>query len=101
MSLIGPRPDPLDDMDIYTEHQKRKLEVRAYKKNLSLSRILSHFDFAKGIKKYLSHRKYSFFISNVQYKKIYLYYENKFTNNKTTCFVFRTNGDKCSCIMGC
>ncbi len=27
MSLIGPRPDPLDDMDIYTEHQKRKLEV--------------------------------------------------------------------------
>lgn len=21
MSLIGPRPDPLDDMDIYTEHQ--------------------------------------------------------------------------------
>lgn len=28
MSLIGPRPDPLDDMDIYTEHQKRKLEVK-------------------------------------------------------------------------
>lgn len=28
MSLIGPRPDPLDDMDIYTEHQKKKLAVR-------------------------------------------------------------------------
>ena len=25
MSLIGPRPDPLDDMEIYTEHQKKKL----------------------------------------------------------------------------
>lgn len=34
------------------------IHVRAYKKNLSLSRILSHFDFAKGIKKYLSHRNY-------------------------------------------
>ena len=32
MSLIGPRPDPLDDMDIYTEHQKRKLEVSICKK---------------------------------------------------------------------
>ena len=30
MSLIGPRPDPLDDMDIYTEHQKRKLEVKSF-----------------------------------------------------------------------
>ena len=28
MSLIGPRPDPLDDMDIYTEYQKKKLTVR-------------------------------------------------------------------------
>lgn len=28
MSLIGPRPDPLDDMEIYTEHQKNKLNVR-------------------------------------------------------------------------
>lgn len=28
MSLIGPRPDPLDDMDIYTKHQKKKLEVK-------------------------------------------------------------------------
>lgn len=28
MSLIGPRPDPLDDMNIYTEHQKKKLMVR-------------------------------------------------------------------------
>lgn len=28
MSLIGPRPDPLDDMNIYTEHQKKKLIVR-------------------------------------------------------------------------
>lgn len=28
MSLIGPRPDPLDDMDFYTEHQKKKLTVR-------------------------------------------------------------------------
>ena len=28
MSLIGPRPDPLDDMEIYTEHQKKKLAVR-------------------------------------------------------------------------
>lgn len=28
MSLIGPRPDPLDDMDIYTEEQKYKLTVR-------------------------------------------------------------------------
>lgn len=28
MSLIGPRPDPLDDMDVYTEHQKKKLAVR-------------------------------------------------------------------------
>lgn len=28
MSLIGPRPDPLDDMEIYTEHQKEKLVVR-------------------------------------------------------------------------
>ena len=28
MSLIGPRPDPLDDMQIYTEHQKKKLAVR-------------------------------------------------------------------------
>lgn len=28
MSLIGPRPDPLDDMEIYTEHQKKKLIVR-------------------------------------------------------------------------
>ena len=28
MSLIGPRPDPLDDMKIYTEHQKKKLRVR-------------------------------------------------------------------------
>lgn len=28
MSLIGPRPDPLDDMDIYTEEQKKKLRVR-------------------------------------------------------------------------
>lgn len=27
MSLIGPRPDPLDDMNIYTEHQKKKLIV--------------------------------------------------------------------------
>lgn len=27
MSLIGPRPDPLDDMDIYTEHQKKKLPM--------------------------------------------------------------------------
>lgn len=28
MSLIGPRPDPLDDINIYTEHQKKKLIVR-------------------------------------------------------------------------
>lgn len=28
MSLIGPRPDPLDDMNIYTVHQKKKLIVR-------------------------------------------------------------------------
>lgn len=28
MSLIGPRPDPLDDMYIYTEHQKIKLRVK-------------------------------------------------------------------------
>ena len=28
MSLIGPRPDPLDDMEIYTPYQKRKLAVR-------------------------------------------------------------------------
>ena len=28
MSLIGPRPDPPDDMQIYTEEQKRKLIVR-------------------------------------------------------------------------
>lgn len=28
MSLIGPRPDPLDDMEIYTERQKKKLRVR-------------------------------------------------------------------------
>lgn len=28
MSLIGPRPDPLDDMQIYTEYQKKKLQVR-------------------------------------------------------------------------
>lgn len=28
MSLIGPRPDPLDDMEIYTEYQKKKLAVR-------------------------------------------------------------------------
>lgn len=28
MSLIGPRPDPLDDMEVYTEHQKKKLIVR-------------------------------------------------------------------------
>ena len=28
MSLIGPRPDPLDDMLIYTERQKTKLTVR-------------------------------------------------------------------------
>lgn len=28
MSLIGPRPDPLDDMNIYTKHQKKKLIVR-------------------------------------------------------------------------
>ena len=28
MSLIGPRPDPLDDMGIYTERQKKKLRVR-------------------------------------------------------------------------
>ena len=28
MSLIGPRPDPLDDMEIYTERQKKKLIVR-------------------------------------------------------------------------
>lgn len=28
MSLIGPRPDPLDDMEIYTEYQKKKLTVR-------------------------------------------------------------------------
>ena len=28
MSLIGPRPDPLSDMDIYTEEQKTKLRVR-------------------------------------------------------------------------
>lgn len=28
MSLIGPRPDPLDDMKIYTEYQKKKLAVR-------------------------------------------------------------------------
>lgn len=28
MSLIGPRPDPLDDMEIYTKHQKKKLNVR-------------------------------------------------------------------------
>lgn len=28
MSFIGPRPDPLSDMDIYTEEQKKKLEVK-------------------------------------------------------------------------
>ena len=28
MSLIGPRPDPPDDMLIYTEKQKEKLKVR-------------------------------------------------------------------------
>lgn len=28
MSWIGPRPDPLDDMQIYTPHQKQKLKVR-------------------------------------------------------------------------
>ena len=28
MSLIGPRPDPLDDMEIYTEYHKKKLNVR-------------------------------------------------------------------------
>lgn len=28
MSVIGPRPDPPDDMDIYTEEQKTKLRVR-------------------------------------------------------------------------
>ncbi len=28
MSLIGPRPDPLDDMEIYTEEQKKKLNVK-------------------------------------------------------------------------
>ncbi len=28
MSLIGPRPDPPDDMNIYTERQKTKLAVR-------------------------------------------------------------------------
>ena len=28
MSLIGPRPDPPDDMQIYTDEQKRKLIVR-------------------------------------------------------------------------
>ena len=28
MSIIGPRPDPPDDMDIYTEEQKTKLRVR-------------------------------------------------------------------------
>ena len=28
MSLIGPRPDPPDDMEIYTERQKTKLAVR-------------------------------------------------------------------------
>ncbi len=28
MSVIGPRPDPLDDMDIYTDEQKKKLVVR-------------------------------------------------------------------------
>ena len=28
MILIGPRPDPLDDMEIYTERQKKKLRVR-------------------------------------------------------------------------
>jgi len=27
MSLIGPRPDPLDDMNVYTEYQKKKLAV--------------------------------------------------------------------------
>ena len=26
MSLIGPRPDPLDDMEIYTEHQKKEVD---------------------------------------------------------------------------
>lgn len=28
MSLIGPRPDPLDDMEVYTPEQKEKLNVR-------------------------------------------------------------------------
>ena len=28
MSLIGPRPDPPDDMEVYTEEQKGKLRVR-------------------------------------------------------------------------
>ena len=28
MSVIGPRPDPLSDMDIYTEEQKEKLSVK-------------------------------------------------------------------------
>lgn len=28
MSLIGPRPDPSDDMDVYTERQRTKLAVR-------------------------------------------------------------------------
>ena len=28
MTLIGPRPDPLDDMEIYTDEQKTKLKVR-------------------------------------------------------------------------
>ena len=28
MSLIGPRPDPPDDMDVYTEEQKKKLAIK-------------------------------------------------------------------------
>ena len=28
MSIIGPRPDPLSDMEIYTEEQKTKLKVK-------------------------------------------------------------------------
>lgn len=28
MSIIGPRPDPLSDMEVYTEEQKVKLKVR-------------------------------------------------------------------------
>ena len=93
MSLIGPRPDPLDDMDIYTEHQKRKLEVEYTYKNICTDWILLIDDDAILDTEYLENmiedihvHKYGAHIFHTNNKKIWDYITkfatfNRFTNS--------------------